>query len=128
LQTVQACGAPARDIFTRSSRLVSSVVVVPLVAGDEPPLGGLYFALDTPCEFVNIQDTLLVRLGAFVPFKGFMAPTHAQEPASEFRLGCPRVCMQSRNLWVCVPLRVHPSRKGVYTVPACRGGLLLPEP
>jgi hypothetical protein len=58
---MQTSARPARDIFTRASRLVSSVVVVPLVVGDEAPLGGLYFALDTPCEFVNISDTLLVR-------------------------------------------------------------------
>ncbi|KIY95513.1 hypothetical protein MNEG_12448, partial [Monoraphidium neglectum] len=56
---MQCCPRPARDIFTRASRVVSSIVVVPLIAGDAPPLGALYFALDTPCEFANIQETLL---------------------------------------------------------------------
>lgn len=59
-QYMQTCMRPARDVFTRSTELVSAIVVVPLVACDSEPLGGLYFALDAPCEFSNIQDTLLV--------------------------------------------------------------------
>jgi uncharacterized protein YigA (DUF484 family) len=59
---------PARDVFTRSSELVSSVVVVPLVpAGGAAPLGALYYTSTSPCEFTNIQDTLLVRRPAATP-------------------------------------------------------------
>lgn len=64
---MQCCPRPARDIFTRSSRLVSSIVVVPLIAGDAAPLGGLYFCLDSPCEFANIQDTLLGFIHGVAP-------------------------------------------------------------
>lgn len=39
---------------------MSSVVVVPLIADREAALGAMYFTLETPCEFVHIQDTLLV--------------------------------------------------------------------
>jgi hypothetical protein len=49
-------------VFTRSSRLVSSIVVVPLIAGAHPPLGALYFALDAPCDFAHLEDCLLVRI------------------------------------------------------------------
>jgi hypothetical protein len=59
---MQSCVRPARDIFTSSSQLVSAIVVVPLLAGGQAPLGGLYFATDTPCDFTNNQDMLLVRL------------------------------------------------------------------
>lgn len=50
----------AKDIFTRSSDLVASIVVVPLLVGGTP-LGGIYFALETPHSFENLQNTLLVR-------------------------------------------------------------------
>jgi hypothetical protein len=66
----QSCPRPARDIFSRASRIVSSVVVLPLVAGDAddaPPLGGLYFALDAPCEFSNVQDVLLGFIHGVTP-------------------------------------------------------------
>jgi hypothetical protein len=33
---------------------------VPLLSARGDALGGLYFAVDTPCEFANNQDTLLV--------------------------------------------------------------------
>jgi hypothetical protein len=56
----QSSARPARDVFTRSSQLVSSIVVVPLIAGDGPALGGLYFTFNSPCDFMHIQDTLLV--------------------------------------------------------------------
>lgn len=41
--------------------MVASIVVVPLLAGGGAPLGALYFTLAAPCEFANLQDTLLVR-------------------------------------------------------------------
>jgi hypothetical protein len=47
-------------VFTHASHLVSSLVVVPLLV-DDRPLGALYFTQDTPCDFSNIQDALLVR-------------------------------------------------------------------
>ncbi|KIZ06401.1 putative serine/threonine-protein kinase pats1 [Monoraphidium neglectum] len=58
---MQTCARPAKDIFTRASELVSSLVVVPLLAPEDEgtPLGAVYFALDHPCEFENMQDTLL---------------------------------------------------------------------
>ncbi|KIY93525.1 hypothetical protein MNEG_14437 [Monoraphidium neglectum] len=55
---MQNCPAPARDVFTHATELVSSVVVVPLLVGDAV-LGALYFTQDTPCDFSNIQDALL---------------------------------------------------------------------
>ncbi|KAI8462305.1 MAG: kinase-like domain-containing protein [Monoraphidium minutum] len=66
-QYMQTCMRPARDVFTRSSELVASIVVVPLIAGDNEPLGALYFALDAPCEFANIQDTLLGFISGVTP-------------------------------------------------------------
>jgi hypothetical protein len=62
---LQAFARPASDIFTRACDLVASIVVVPLIGdGGAPPLGALYWALDNPCEFGNVQETLLVRLPA----------------------------------------------------------------
>lgn len=58
----QSCPKMARDVFGRNSELVSSVVVVPLVV-DGAPIGGLYFALDSPCSFEGMQDALLVGGG-----------------------------------------------------------------
>jgi len=55
---IQNCPAPARDVFTHASQLVSSVVVVPLLVGSQA-LGAIYFTQDTPCDFSNIQDSLL---------------------------------------------------------------------
>lgn len=65
----QRCVRPARDIFTSSSTMVASLVVLPLIPGcGAPPLGGLYYASPTPVDFANMQDTLLVgrrlQLGA----------------------------------------------------------------
>ena len=62
----QSCPCPAKDVFSRSSGLVSSIVVVPLFAaaaageGAAGPLGGMYFSLDTPCDFESFRDVLLV--------------------------------------------------------------------
>jgi len=65
----QSCPSPARDVFSRSSDLVSSVVVLPLLVSSSPnmaegtpdqaPLGGLYFALGSSCDFENLRDALL---------------------------------------------------------------------
>lgn len=52
----------ASDVFSRCSGLVASIVVVPLLAADGAPLGGLYLAADEPCCFENIRGTLLVRM------------------------------------------------------------------
>jgi hypothetical protein len=49
----------ATDIFSRSSDLVASIVVVPLLV-EGRALGGMYFALDSPCSFEDMQDALLV--------------------------------------------------------------------
>lgn len=63
---------PAKDIFTRASELVSSLVVVPLLANDPSSgaLGAIYFALDSPCDFDNIQDALLVCGGMYMSDHG----------------------------------------------------------
>ncbi|KIZ05851.1 putative serine/threonine-protein kinase pats1 [Monoraphidium neglectum] len=55
---MQNCPSPARDVFTHASQAVSSLVVVPLIMGEES-LGALYFTQETPCDFSNIQDALL---------------------------------------------------------------------
>ncbi|KAI8462418.1 MAG: kinase-like domain-containing protein [Monoraphidium minutum] len=55
---MQNCPTPARDVFTHATELVSSVVVVPLLVGDNV-LGAVYFTQDAPCDFSNIQDALL---------------------------------------------------------------------
>jgi len=55
---LQNCPTPARDVFTHASDPVSSIVVVPLVVGNQA-MGALYFTQDTPCDFSNIQDSLL---------------------------------------------------------------------
>ena len=57
----QLCKQPARDIFGRSPEPVASVVVVPIL----PPrssdaIGAVYFTSDTPVNFANVQDLLLV--------------------------------------------------------------------
>lgn len=55
--------SPARDVFTHSSALVSSVVVVPLLRSDDgAAIGALYFTQAAPCDFDNIQDALLVGM------------------------------------------------------------------
>lgn len=56
----QNCRFMARDIFTRGSDMVASIVVIPLISGNDKALGGMYFALDAPCSFEHLQDTLLV--------------------------------------------------------------------
>jgi len=66
-QYMQTCVRPARDVFTRISEMVSSIVVVPLIPSDQQPLGALYYTLTTPCEFANIQDTLLGFVGGITP-------------------------------------------------------------
>jgi hypothetical protein len=70
---MQNCPTPARDVFTHASDLVSSVVVVPLMAG-EAALGALYFTQDSPCDFSNIQDALLVRRRVWVSGANRLAP------------------------------------------------------
>jgi hypothetical protein len=92
---MQCCPRPARDIFTRASRVVSSIVVVPLIAGDAPPLGALYFALDTPCEFANIQETLLVRVCAARAARG----RGVAVPCARNPWAAPRFTATLRRLW-----------------------------
>ncbi|KAI8470520.1 MAG: kinase-like domain-containing protein [Monoraphidium minutum] len=56
-----SCPLPAKDVFSRAAERVSSIVVVPLIPSAGPPLGGLYFALDAPCDFEHFQETLLAE-------------------------------------------------------------------
>jgi len=53
---------PATDIFISATQMVASIVVLPLIYGNQT-LGGLYFMLETPSNFQNIKDMLMVRLG-----------------------------------------------------------------
>jgi hypothetical protein len=50
---------PASDVFTPASQLVSALVVVPLCDAAPPPLGGIYFALDAPDDFAQLQAPIL---------------------------------------------------------------------
>lgn len=80
---MQSSAYPARDVFTRlTSGLVSSLVVVPLVACDGGEaagcLGALYLTCDAPYEWGNVQEPLLVRCAA------------VQQPRPLLALGRPR--------------------------------------
>jgi hypothetical protein len=57
---MQNSAAPARDVFTQPARLVSSLVVVPLVHGEDMPLAAFYLTLEAPNDFQEIQKPLLV--------------------------------------------------------------------
>lgn len=46
-------------MLTHYSREVSSLVAVPLLAGGDA-VGGLYLTQEAPCDFLNIQDVVLV--------------------------------------------------------------------
>lgn len=62
---------PAPDVFTPASQAASALVVVPVCGGggggsssDDPevvegPLGGIYFALDAPSDFAQLQAPIL---------------------------------------------------------------------
>lgn len=50
---------PATDIFISATQMVASIVVLPLIYGNQT-LGGLYFMLETPSNFQNIKDMLMV--------------------------------------------------------------------
>ena len=52
---------PARDVFTHASAAVASVCCVPLLVGDTP-FGALYLTQEAACDFLNIQEALLVSL------------------------------------------------------------------
>ncbi|KAI8470348.1 MAG: kinase-like domain-containing protein [Monoraphidium minutum] len=56
---MQSCRDIARDVFSRASDLVASVVVVPLIGPGGASLGGLYLASDAPCGFTDVQGPLL---------------------------------------------------------------------
>ena len=77
---MQNCPAPARDVFTHASHLVSSLVVVPLLV-DDRALGALYFTQDTLCDISNIQDALLVRAPAPPVAAGCLSSWHLPQPA-----------------------------------------------
>ena len=49
---------PATDIFISATQMVASIVVLPLIYGNQT-LGGLYFMLETPSNFQNIKDMLM---------------------------------------------------------------------
>jgi hypothetical protein len=57
---MQNSTAPAGDVFTQPGRLVSSLVVVPLVNGDDMPLAAIYLTLEAPNDFSEVQKPLLV--------------------------------------------------------------------
>jgi hypothetical protein len=56
---------PATDIFITSQQMVASIVVLPLMYGEEN-LGGLYFTLETPSNFQNIKDMLMGFVNSIV--------------------------------------------------------------
>lgn len=56
---------PATDIFISSQQMVASIVVLPLMYGDQN-LGGLYFTLETPSNFQNIKDMLMGFVNSIV--------------------------------------------------------------
>jgi hypothetical protein len=62
---VQSCMKPATDIFISSQQMVASIVVLPLMYGDQN-LGGLYFTLETPSNFQNIKDMLMGFVNSIV--------------------------------------------------------------
>lgn len=61
----QSCMKPATDIFISSQQMVASIVVLPLMYGDQN-LGGLYFTLETPSNFQNIKDMLMGFVNSIV--------------------------------------------------------------
>ena len=56
----QSTARPARDVFTQPSQLVSSLVVVPLVYGNDRPIAALYLTMEAPNAFDSVQEPLLV--------------------------------------------------------------------
>jgi hypothetical protein len=102
---MQSCVRPARDIFTSSCELVSAIVVVPLLAAGEEPLGGLYFATDTPCDFTHNQDTLLVRLPLSVPPQ-LLTPDQAK-PTLEPNLPTPNPPLSTQGFIHAVTPLLH---------------------
>jgi hypothetical protein len=56
---------PATDIFISSQQMVASIVVLPLMYGEQN-LGGLYFTLETPSNFQNIKDMLMGFVNSIV--------------------------------------------------------------
>ncbi|KAI8469616.1 MAG: hypothetical protein J3K34DRAFT_521983 [Monoraphidium minutum] len=63
---MQNCPTPARDVFTHAAETVASLVVVPLLVGGAA-LGAVYFTLDKPCDFANIQEALLGFVHCMAP-------------------------------------------------------------
>lgn len=61
----QSCMKPATDIFISSQQMVASIVVLPLMYGEQN-LGGLYFTLETPSNFQNIKDMLMGFVNSIV--------------------------------------------------------------
>lgn len=62
---LQSCMKPATDIFISSQQMVASIVVLPLMYGEQN-LGGLYFTLETPSNFQNIKDMLMGFVNSIV--------------------------------------------------------------
>jgi hypothetical protein len=56
---------PATDIFISNQQMVASIVVLPLMYGDQN-LGGLYFTLEQPSNFQNIKDMLMGFVNSIV--------------------------------------------------------------
>jgi hypothetical protein len=81
---MQSCAHPARDVFTQPDQLVASLVVVPLVHGDGPPLAAMYLTLEAPNDFTSIQGPLLVcSLGRAAPKPAVKAASAAAKQASK---------------------------------------------
>ncbi|KAI8466889.1 MAG: hypothetical protein J3K34DRAFT_460676 [Monoraphidium minutum] len=55
---LQTCATPARDMFITAEEPVAAIVVVPLVV-KEVAFGALYFTLEAPSDFTNLQEALL---------------------------------------------------------------------
>jgi len=80
---LQSTAHPARDIFTQPAQLVASLVVVPLVHGDEAPRAALYLTLESPNDFSNLQAPLLGFINSVIPLLHLKLEAHQDEIWSE---------------------------------------------
>lgn len=56
---LQRSREPATDVFTPSSKVVTSLAVVPVGLDSAAPLGGVYFASDCPLDFSRVRAPIL---------------------------------------------------------------------
>ncbi|KAI8469551.1 MAG: hypothetical protein J3K34DRAFT_279356 [Monoraphidium minutum] len=80
---MQSSAAPARDLFTRPGQLVSALVVVPLVHGDEAPVAALYVTLEAPSDFAAIRAPLLGFVNSILPMLHLHLRPHIESIWSE---------------------------------------------